>query len=100
MNAPIESLINYSKSQSNLSKGNARSKTISRRPLTVRIDQRAQTAIGSKKPDAKDIQGKISVVSNYLTQSSYQSKPMTAEGFGRATSSHSQNRYIGLSTFG
>ena len=50
MNAPIESLINYSKSQSNLSKGNARSKTISRRPLTVRIDQRAQTAIGSKMP--------------------------------------------------
>ena len=47
MNAPIESLVQYSKSQSNLSKkGNARSKTISRRPLTVRMDQRAQTAVG------------------------------------------------------
>jgi len=51
MNAPIENLVNYSKSKSNLSKkSNARSKIITRRPLTVRMDQRAQTAIGGKKP--------------------------------------------------
>jgi hypothetical protein len=43
MNAPIESLINISKSQSKL---RLHSKEMGRRPLTVRPDKRASTAIG------------------------------------------------------